>query len=190
MGKRLFIAVKVKFDQDTTKAFHYIQSQLEREKIKWVDPHNVHLTLKFLGDTDEGLIDDIKQNLENITQAFPPTRLEMKSMGVFPGVHRPRVLWLGLEHDPVVWQLTAAIEEAMTSLGFEPEEREFKPHITLGRIKFLRDRKALQHLLDRYNDHFFQDIPVDEVVLYESQLQPSGPIYTPLGRFPLTGQGS
>ncbi len=190
MGKRLFIAVKVKFGQETTKAFHYIQRQLEREKIKWVDPDNVHLTIKFLGDTDEELIDDIKQSLENITQAFPPTRLKMKSMGVFPGMHRPRVLWLGLEHDPVVWQMAATIEQAMTSLGFEPEERDFKPHITLGRIKFLRDRRTLQHLLDKYNNHFFQEIPVDKIILYESQLQPSGPIYTPLGRFRLGGHGN
>ena len=187
MGKRLFIAVKVKFDHDTLKAYHYIQSQLEGEKIKWVDPHNVHMTIKFLGDTDEGLIDEIKLRLDDIARSFPPTQLNMKSIGVFPGMYRPRVLWLGLEYEPIVWQLAATIEEAMETLGFEPERRDFKPHITLGRIKFLRDKRALQYLLDKYKNYFFQQIPVKEIILYESELQPTGPVYTPLGRFSLKG---
>ncbi len=185
MAKRLFIAIKVKFDPDTYKAFHYIQDQLYREKIKWVDVDNVHLTIKFLGDTDEDLIPEIKNALEDLTQGFNSTRLKMRSIGVFPNLQRPRVLWIGLEDNETVSQLAKSIDEAMTTLGYEPEQREFKPHITLGRIKFLRDRRTLQQLIDKYDGHYFQDIPVEEIILYESQLRREGPVYTALGKFPL-----
>ena len=185
MTKRLFIAIDIKPDRDTLNHIHRIQNRLSDEAIKWVDTSGIHLTLKFLGETDEALIPEIEEKLRQIASTHKSTRLEMRSMGVFPNPQRPRVIWLGMTSDGILSDLVKRIDNRMQELGYQPEEREFKPHITLGRVKFLKNRKNLQKLLDTYSQTYFQDIPVDEIILYESQLTPKGARYTALARFKL-----
>ncbi len=185
MDKRLFIATKIKFTQQVYGAFHYIKDNLAKGKIKWTDMEQSHITLKFLGQTDEELIPQIEQELAQIAIHTQPTTVKMQSIGVFPNMRRPRVLWLGLEENQILTQLASDIDLAMSGLGFQREERDFRPHITLGRIKFLPDRQALEHIIDKYSGYYFQDIPVRQIILYQSELMPQGPVYTALARFDL-----
>jgi 2'-5' RNA ligase len=185
MGRRLFIAIKVSPDADTLNHIYRIVKRLEGEAIKWVDFSGIHLTLKFLGDTEPELIPEIKEALANLAQFHKSMNLKMEGIGVFPNPNKPRVLWLGLEQDEKLTQLAKHIEKEMEKIGFEPEQKEFKPHITLGRIKFIRDLRNLQKLLDQYKDKYFQDVAVEEIILYESTLTPAGARYKALAKFKL-----
>ncbi len=182
---RLFIAIETPPDHDTLKVISAIRNDLYGEKIKWVDTSSMHITLKFLGETDEELLPDIQDKIAQVTANYEKTRLSLQGIGVFPNVYRPRVLWMGVDADPQIAKIAAGLEESLADLGFEPETREFKPHLTLGRIKFLRNRHKLQKILETYRDVHFQDIDVDKVILFRSTLTPQGPVYTVIREFPL-----
>ena len=183
--KRLFIAVPVKFEEKTLDHISKIKEQLYHENIRWVDTDNVHITLKFLGDTPEDLIEEIDESLREIVQNFSVTSLDIKDLGVFPNKHRPRVIWLGLSENEILTGLFKEIEEKMQDLGYEPEHRAFSPHLTLGRVKFLRNLRLLERLLSEYEGFYFQKLPVKKIVLYESILRPQGAQYIPLGTYVL-----
>ena len=185
MGKRLFIAAKLPLSDQTRKKIDFIRDRLNYEKIKWVEPQNVHLTLKFLGDTDEELIPQIEEKLQQIAGQIPVNQVEVKGLGVFPNPFKPRVLWLGLQYEPALKELYDLIENEMELLGYEREHRDFKPHITLGRIKFLKNRKNLQFLLDKFKNTEFQSVKVNKIILFESELFPTGPVYTELAELQL-----
>ena len=185
MTKRLFIAVKITPDTDTLNHIYRIQQRLEHEKIKWVDTNGIHITLKFLGDTDEQLIPQIEQQLQQIATKHKTTSLTLQDIGVFPNEQRPRVLWIGTNPNTELQKLAQDIDNAMEKLGYEKEQRPFKPHITLGRIKFLKDKRSLHKLLEQYKDKYFQDNNIDQFILYESTLTPKGAKYTALKTFKL-----
>jgi 2'-5' RNA ligase len=185
MNIRLFIASKIILDPSTKKHISSIRSKLHRENIKWVNTDIMHITYKFLGDTDEQLLPDIKDQLQEIAAKFPKTSLILKGMGVFPSPFKPRVLWLGFEENNILTKLAESIDKQLEQLGFETENRPFKPHLTLGRIKYLKDKNTLLELLKNYQTCQFQEIPINQITLFKSQLTPSGPIYTPLANFEL-----
>ncbi len=187
MGKRLFIAVKLPLNRQTRDNIGFIQNKLRYEKIKWVEPRNMHLTLKFLGDTDEQIIPEIKESLKKVAEQIPENKVKITGLGVFPDPFRPRVLWMGFEYGQALKDMYDLIEAEMEQLGYEREERDFKPHLTLGRIKFMKNRKDLQYLLDKFKNTEFQQVVVDKIILFESQLFPSGPKYYELAEFQLQG---
>jgi 2'-5' RNA ligase len=154
----------------------------------WVKPGNIHLTLKFLGDTDPDRIPGIQNKLSEALAPFAPFQLVLNSVGVFPDTHRPRVLWVGLKDDSGrLKTLQTATEKALESAGFPIEQRPFSPHLTLARIKSPKGKKALQEELDAVNQEGIEPHPfeVDEIKLYKSQLTPKGSIYTVLANFKL-----
>lgn len=160
----------------------------------WVKPGNIHLTLKFLGDTDPERIPGIQDELTQILKPFTPFRLSLDSTGVFPDTRRPRVLWVGLkDEEGTLETLQASIEKNLGSLGFPIEDRPFSPHLTLARIKSPKgikspkEKKELINELDALNQEGIDPHPFDVGVvnLYESQLTPKGSIYTVLANFKL-----
>ncbi len=185
--KRLFIAVKIEPQRDLLIAFEEFKNKLSRERIKWVNPDNLHITLKFLGDTDEKSIEAIKDTLSEIAAKHPKTIMTIRGSGVFPNQHRPRVLWFGIERNEKLKDLAGDIDDAMAELGFEPETRAFKPHLTIGRVKFVDQLGRLKKLLDKYRNVHFQDTGVNEIVLFESKLHPQGPQYSVVEKFELNG---
>ena len=185
MNKRLFIATKIKLETKTYQTIYQIQRTLAKEKIKWVELSNIHLTLKFLGDTDTEIIPKITEKLEEIALSFSPTLLQMHSIGIFPHLKRPRVLWIGLDDNQKIVELANIIDDYMIDLGFEAEKREFKPHITIGRIKFLKNIRLMKDIINQYKDIIFQQVPIQEFILYESILRPQGPMYKAIAKFKL-----
>ncbi|NIA21046.1 MAG: RNA 2',3'-cyclic phosphodiesterase [Anaerolineaceae bacterium] len=186
---RLFIAVEL---PDAAKELlAAVQRELQQAdaRVKWSRPENIHLTLKFLGDTPEEFLDDLSAALDEAAAGHAAHTARVAQVGAFPNVRRPRVIWVGL--DEPTGQLPAlqrSVEEATSDL-VEPERRSFAAHLTLGRVivKDGGNLTQLSRLMEGYRLNSFSsvEVPVNQVVLIRSELSPSGPTYTPLHRSPL-----
>ena len=148
--------------------------------VRFVRDEGVHVTLRFLGWTRADTVAALEAPLRAAAAACPPLDVAVRGLGTFPERGRPRVLWLGLGVPRAAAALQAACERAAVGAGFEPETRSFHPHLTLGRWGDRARRLPLP-------DVDLGSAPVRELVLYRSELRPSGSIYTPLAVFPLGG---
>lgn len=175
--KRTFIAVKIPVSKQTAEIIQDIKSELQNEKIKWVEIFNMHITLFFAGDTDEEMIQKISTALEDVLKSKKSFTLRGKGIGVFKNLNNPRVLWLGIEKSESLQYLKCEIDRMMKKLGFEIENRPFKPHLTLGRIKSINDKRKLKQVLDDYENIELQNFEINKVFFYESKLTPEGPVY-------------
>ncbi len=185
---RLFIAVEL--PDAARELLAAVQRELRQAdaQVKWSKPENIHLTLKFLGDTPQGSASDLSAALDEAAARHPAHTARVAEVGAFPNTRRPRVIWVGL--DEPTGQLLALqrnVDEA-TSYLVEPDTRGFAAHLTLGRVtvKGGRNLGQLSGLMDGYRLASSVDIPVNEIVLIRSQLSRSGPTYTPLHRSPLS----
>ncbi|MBW2621673.1 MAG: RNA 2',3'-cyclic phosphodiesterase [Deltaproteobacteria bacterium] len=158
-----------------------------RAEVKWVRPESVHLTLKFLGQVAEETIDPLAAKAAKKVSRIPAVTLGLSGAGVFPGPKRPRVAWVGLAGDmAVMGDLQKGIEEAAAEFGFEREKRKFSPHLTLGRIRPSKRIGELMSELDRIDPKPLEFL-AREVILFKSDLKPTGAVYTPLKTLPLRG---
>ncbi len=153
-------------------------------RIAWVPPGNVHLTLKFLGDVSPADIDPIAAVMNACAQRIEPLTFIARGLGIFPDLRRPRVVWLGITGDmPRLIAFQQDLDARLVDLGkgrFKPEDRLFKGHLTLGRIKARLDSGILISALretGRVESHAFT---VDAIHLIQSRLTSAGSIYTPL----------
>lgn len=178
---RTFLAIEL--PKPIQKRLKEVQQELKESQadVRWVDPESIHLTLKFFGHIEEKEIESIRKAIEKPVQRTPIFSLKVKGMGGFPDLKNPRVLWIGLEEDgSLLSSLHKELENALEKIGFKPEDRPFHPHLTLGRVKSLRGKALLLGKMDKYKGEFFGEFPVERVVLFKSDLRPTGPIYTPL----------
>jgi RNA 2',3'-cyclic 3'-phosphodiesterase len=183
--KRIFIAIKVNPEGELLRMFSSLKAAFGAENIKWVDPANLHLTLEFLGDTEEKRIRVLSSMLKDSCAGLGEFDFNLTVTGVFKNFRDPRVLWAGIQSAERLIQLNNIIAEGLKLDGFKIEERQFKPHLTLGRVKSVRDTDNLKTVLDRYRDNQFQIVHVNEVILFESILFQTGPLYKPIGNYPL-----
>lgn len=150
-------------------------------KINWVHPTNLHLTLQFLGATPPDAVSEINESLEMIAGQHSVFAADISGTGCFPKPKRPRVLWIGVngETKPLV-DLGNAVRTLMTELGFPPDEKDFSPHITIGRIKYPR---KITPNVDAFLSENYKPIPWNSKYfhLMHSELFPNGPVYTILG---------
>jgi 2'-5' RNA ligase len=181
---RLFLAIDL--PAPVRKAVAEVEERLRRDcpGWRWVRPEGIHLTLRFLGEVSPA--DDLTQReaWRRAVAAHPRFRFHVGSLGVFPAGTRPRILWLGLEETApvrVLEPLAAALEHAARDLGFEPEERPFRAHLTLARA--VRDARPVAP--PPGSQAIATDVSAEEVVLFRSQLDPGGARYTRLESFPL-----
>lgn len=177
---RTFIAIKINPERKLFDIFSTLKKSLEGEAINWVDINNLHLTLRFLGETTHEQIPEIVKSLKNISLNFQPFQFSLKGAGFFKSKNQPRVLFLSVENDGVLKQLAAEIEDGIESLGFDKEEREFNPHLTVGRIKFNRNKNAFYSLIEEFRSTEIQQITVSELIFYQSILTSAGAVYKPL----------
>lgn len=158
-----------------------------RAEVKWVRPESVHLTLKFLGQVAEDIIDPLAEAASVKASQTQALTLTLNGTGVFPGPRRPRVAWLGLAGDVGrIIDLQRGLEESAEKFGFAREKRTFSPHLTLGRIRSSKGIKEFITELDRLDPKPLEFM-ASEVVLFRSELKPTGAIYTPLKKIPLSG---
>jgi 2'-5' RNA ligase len=183
--KRIFIAVKVDPGQTLIRIHASLKSVLGGEKINWTEPANMHLTLAFLGDTEDDLIKVVSIMLKQVCTGFGGFRFNLTGTGVFKNYHDPRVIWAGIEPGEKLSQLNEEIMTGLKDAGFRLDERPFNPHLTLGRIKSINHPDILKSALEKYKDVKIQEVDVKEVILFESILKPTGPVYKSISGFSL-----
>jgi 2'-5' RNA ligase len=152
--------------------------------VRWVRDDGLHNTLKFLGSLEESLLAAIREALAETAAGFEAFPITVAGLGVFPNLKRPRVVWVGLR-GPELAVLAAAVERAVEPLGFAPESRPYRPHITLGRVTGKRGWGRLEDLLRAHWSDDLGSCTIDEIVAYRSHLQRGGSIYTKLWSIPL-----
>jgi 2'-5' RNA ligase len=183
--KRLFIAIKIKPGPGFLNTYYSLKKDLVYEKIKWVNEDNFHFTLKFLGETDESLITDISNTLENISLNTQPIKLKIENLGIFGSRYNPRVIWAGIENNPQITEFANEILNKLDEVGFMRDRQNFVPHITIGRIKNIQNKKYLKSIIDEHNHSLYQEDIVNSFCLFESVLTPAGPVYKKLKEFGL-----
>jgi 2'-5' RNA ligase len=183
---RLFIAIEI--PEDIKKLLTEIQGSIKDSGVDagWTRPEGIHLTLKFLGEVPEAKAAEIMAALSHATKETTGIRLDVAGAGAFPNPKNARVVWIGIsgETDKLT-RLQSAVEEAMVALGFKREDRPFTPHLTLGRIKFIRSRDKWLKALDGIKDIKLSGFDTRTVSLMKSELKPSGSVYTEIGKIEL-----
>jgi 2'-5' RNA ligase len=183
--KRIFIAVKVEAGETLKRIISSFQKGLAHDSIKWTNPENIHITLVFLGDTEQMLVDPIRSMLKEKCGGTGKFELMIRGSGVFKNLSDPRIIWMGIEPNEKLIQLNSFIVDGLKELKFKIEDRPFNPHLTIGRIKHLNDKGALKTLTEEYHDSEIQIVPVNEIILYESILLQTGPVYKSLAEISL-----
>ncbi|MFN0199551.1 MAG: RNA 2',3'-cyclic phosphodiesterase [Planctomycetaceae bacterium] len=179
---RAFIGIAIRVSPSLRKLLR--DFELLGNGIKIVSEQNLHVTLKFLGDVSEEQIAKVDRLLAEIVPRYRSHRISLARVGAFPHVQRPSVVWIGMQPAELLIALAEEIERESRLIGFEPEQRAFSPHLTIGRVKF-RPPQKLFDLMRKHEQTVFGDVEIDEVRLYSSELTPQGPKYAVLKEYPL-----
>jgi len=158
-------------------------------KVSWVKPQQIHLTVKFLGEVPEEKIDQAARILQQCAGEVSPFEFSIEGLGAFPPSGRQiRVLWVGMTTPAELVKLNDLCQEAFVELGCPAERRKFTPHLTIARVRQTEQADAFRRIIAEHKDFTAGTQYADHVVLYSSQLNPSGAIHTPLATVPLTGK--
>ena len=182
---RTFLAVKITPEKKLDEILDGIKKSLKGEAIRWVENNNLHITLRFLGETSKEQVSQIIEMLENVIKVFQPFQFSLKGVGFFKSKNQPKVLHITTENDEVLKQLANEIEDGLVQLGFNRGEKIFTPHLTFGRFKFISDKNSFFSLVNNFHDVKIQQITVSEIIFYQSILSSDGPTYVPVKIFPL-----
>ena len=171
---RSFIAVEL--DEELVPKVVDAQSQISAGKIKFVEPENLHFTLKFLGEITEAKANEVTAALRKICSALSPFSVSLKGVGVFPSLQYIKVIWIGMESEEF-FMLAKLVDSGMGKLGFK-QERNIVPHLTVGRVKAAGNKARLQEQISALKNVKIGDMTVNSVKLNKSELTRKGPIYT------------
>ena len=175
---RTFVAVPIPDSVIELQKFLQCTIDLKRGPIKWVRSDQLHLTLKFIGDTPESSFDDIRYLLDCIANKTRPIQLRIKETGCFPKKERPRVMWTGISGETgQLNNLVTEIQSGLDLLGFYNDEKSYHPHITLGRTQYPQKHTPN---LSRFLETVYEPIPfvIEKFQFISSELFPNGPVYT------------
>ncbi len=183
---RAFIAIDLPEDiqEQLSKVAHDLKCNLGEEVIRWVPIQNIHLTLKFLGNVPLRNLGVLEQILSDIAHQHQPFRIQIGGLGAFPKIRAPRVIWIGVENSPELIAVQKAVDRETARLGYPSEGRAYSAHLTLGRVS----RHATSHDIERIANYLMEyktpnvlgSMLVRELLLFRSDLIPSGAIYTRL----------
>lgn len=195
---RAFVAIHI-----TDAARQAVTAEVERLRqlsppskpvVAWVPPPNLHLTLQFLGEQPDPRLAEAEAALEEAAAGVPPFEIALHGLGAFPGLERPRILWVGVAGGAMEARgLQARVASALAARGFPPDDRPWHPHLTIGRVfderRWRRDSgSVLAEQIRRLGSAAFGSVPVGAIALMRSDLHPSGARYSQLRGFPLGRQ--
>jgi 2'-5' RNA ligase len=188
MDLRCFIAVRI--PAPVRKAIAEVMDTLKKSgaDVKWVPEENIHITLKFLGSTDEAIIGEIKESLHRSVAAYRPFSIRIAGTGYFPAGRRPRVVWIGIDDAGALPDLQGDIEKEMVTFGYEEERRPFSPHLTIGRVRSDKGMTEMLKRLDTFRETAFGEVEIREITLMKSELRPAGAEYSSLAEIPFGGR--
>jgi len=181
---REFISIHVE-PNDKLLAIHRELGE-GKSSLKMVDPDKLHITLKFLGDTDVSMNDDIVRIIENAVKDVAPFDMEIRDMGAFPSPNYMKVIWLGIESNGILEKISESLSNDMRTLGFK-RDKGFKGHLTLARVRNARDKKKLSRIISGNRDEKVMAYHVECINLMKSTLTPMGPIYEVLRSIKIQG---
>lgn len=186
--KRLFLAIPIKTNNNGfIPLIEGLKLRLSHEqRINWVKPQNIHLTLKFIGDTHPDEIPQIIENIDIMVKRHKCFTMNFNSTGIFGSRYAPRVLWLGMQNTPQeLYDLEEDTLSTFDKLGFIRDRQNFVPHITLCRIKDLCEKQYFQKIVAGIEQKPYIEQNVNEIILFQSILRPEGAIYKKIKGFDL-----
>ena len=178
---RSFIAIEI--NQGNRTKIVEVQKELLKANagLKFVKPENIHITLHFLGNQDIETLNQIISHLESIFKTFPPFEFQPQGLGAFPNEKNPRVIWIGIGTGAdIIENIHTKSKNLLQKIGIGLEKRKYHPHLTLARIRTIKNKHLLIQLLNSYTPPEFELQKSEEIVLFKSILTPQGPIYEKL----------
>jgi len=190
MPVRTFLALDI--DEATRRRLAEAASGVAvgQAKVKLVAPENLHVTLNFLGDVDDGQLSELCRVVADVAAEVEPFDFTVRAVRCIPPAGRLRMIWAGVD-DPTgrLVLLQKRLSTALASLGFAQERRDYHPHVTLARVRYAGDAQAIREAAGRFAEEEFTRQSAQEVVVYTSRLTPAGPIYSPAAHPPLGRAG-
>ena len=185
--KRTFLAISIPCGTDFPAMVERLKKNLQHERyINYVKTNQIPLTLKFIGQTEDLDIPAINESCLKMAKRHQPFTLDFDKIGIFGSNGTPRVLWLGMNNTPkALYDLEADVLDTFDDLGYLRDRQNFVPHLTICRIKSLVDTKLFQKIYDGIEQKTYLHADVKELIYFQSFLQPTGPFYKILKRFPL-----
>jgi 2'-5' RNA ligase len=202
MGDKIRTFIALPLSDTMQEALGRLQEDLRCGGLsaRWVTPASVHLTLRFIGDIPSADVEPIAAAMAAAAAGCRPLRLQARGMGVFPGIRKARVLWVGMGGETeALFGFQQRLETELAAVGVVPETRRFRAHLTLARFKDRPEPGRIVDLLDRFSDYTAEPFWASELVLFRSRLTPEGAVYTRIkeillapsheGRQPAEGNG-
>lgn len=187
MDIRSFLAIELPRDLRTTLERVALGARGYDLPVKWVKVQNIHLTMVFLGNVRPDVLEPLQEQVQSACLEFGPFNATIEGMGTFPNRRNPRVLWLGLKGELERLSLFRnALQQNLVSFGIKVEKRPFRPHLTLGRFRKGKGLN-LEELFSRYGEVKSPSSILSELVLFRSDLKPTGAVYTRLASWALSG---
>ncbi len=188
MAIRTFLAVELADETRRALAELARRADVPSVKTRWSDPENLHVTVKFLGDVPEVDVLDVCDAAAEAAGQVEPFEFAVRgAVCVPPAGRKLRMVWANVVDGGAMTDLAEAVEAEMGELGFPPERRKFKAHITVARIRFARDPEPLRQAVARFAEADFGSQRAEQLVVFQSDLTKAGPVYTPMARCPLGG---
>ena len=185
---RLFVAVDLGPRVEARAADALARGKALAPRAKWVHAANLHLTLAFLGQVDDGLVPGLGGALAAVAARHGPVPLHVTGAGGFGSARKPRVLWLGITGEvEALGRIQRDLEAELAPFGYRPEERDFRPHLTLARARDPRGDPELAAAVAALAGDDLGEVRVDRLILFRSDLSPKGPTYTEVLSAPLAG---
>jgi len=187
---RTFIAVDFPplMIEKIDRIINYFKTQLPQKPLKWVAAHQLHLTIKFIGELPDHQLPEIKSILTNVIGNQPVFTMGIEGLGMYPNEQKPHVVWLGITGKRPLIVVHNILDQALEKVGIPPEKRKFNPHLTLARVRRQADQVAVMEIgkrLCQFKVDSLGTINVEKIRFYQSKLTPKGPIYSSLLTIPL-----
>jgi 2'-5' RNA ligase len=181
---RCFLAIEI--DPNLKISINNIINEFKKTNanIKYVVPENMHLTLKFFGNVSEDMLPKLENVINNVLKNFTEFKLKIEGLGTFPNSNNIKVIWVGIDDNSDLKLLKEKLDVEFTKLGFK-KERDYKSHLTIGRMKNSKNKKAVQNTLKENNEVFIGELLVNKIFLKKSTLTPKGSIYEDIHIFSL-----
>ncbi len=182
---RLFVAIPI--PQTLEEGIDGLLNEMPRyRQVRWVSRAQLHITLRFIGGLEEALLPKLQSILKSVSSPAGPFEAELGGLGAFPRSDRPRVLFIPVTRGEESFQrLEKTLTVSLEAVGVKPDDKEYHPHLTLGRVRENEDPKAAQKALQEVLPPQWPPWKADRFVLFKSQLAAGGPLYTPLMEFKL-----
>jgi len=179
IGIRAFIAFDL--PKDILESIGDVQEKIKKRgvKLRWVPVQNIHVTMKFIGDIHVDLVDRVSSMMAESAEGLSVITLYANGIGVFPGLHRPKVLWIGIDGEiDRLDRLQKTLDKKLSLIGIQAEKRPFQGHLTIGRAKEKLNVERLKESLHAFYDFQTRPFEINEMKLFQSELLPTGAVYS------------